>query len=63
MWQRISQIALSVLIAALALRLTDRVTRRTDPLPAVPIPNGYDTLLAIASKVRMPRGDLTAHRV
>ena len=58
MWQRISQISLGVLVAALALRLTDRLARRTDPLPAIPVPNGYETLLAIASEVRVPHGDL-----
>lgn len=59
MWQRISQISLGVLVAVLALKLTDRLARRTDPLPTIPIPNGYDTLLAIAGEVRMPHGDLT----
>ena len=36
MWQRIAQISLGVLVAALALKLTDRLARRTDSLPAIP---------------------------
>jgi hypothetical protein len=58
LWQRISQISLGVLVAVLALKLTDRLARRTDPLPVIPVPNGYDTLLTIAREVRVPHGDL-----
>ena len=58
MWKAISRIALALLVLVLVLRIADRLARRTDPLPIVPQPNGYDTLLAIACEVRAPRGDL-----
>jgi hypothetical protein len=58
MWKTISRVALTLLLLVLTFRIADRLARRSEPLPIVPQPNGYDSLLAIAREVRAPRGDL-----
>jgi len=58
MWKWISRISITALILLLALRLADWAARRAGPLPTVPQPNGYDTLLAVARGVSIPPGEL-----
>ena len=58
MWKIISRIFFTLLVLMLALRIADRLARRAGPLPTIPQPNGYDTLLAIAREGRAPHGDL-----
>ena len=58
MWKWIARIIITLAVLVLALRLADRLARRGHPLPAIPQPNGYDTLLAVAGEVSTPQGDL-----
>jgi hypothetical protein len=58
MWKWISRIVIGLGIVVLAVRGADRLARRGGPLPAIPQPNGYVTLLAVAGKVSSPHGDL-----
>ena len=57
-WEWISRILLALLVLVLVFRIADRLARRSDPLPTIPQPNGYDALLAIAREARAPRSDL-----
>jgi len=54
-----SKIILAAVLLLIAIKLADRAARRTDPLPAVPEPNAYETLVDVARKVETPAGDLT----
>lgn len=58
MWKWITRIIIAIAVLVLALKIADRTARRGDPLPPIPQPNGYDTLLAIAREVSVPQGDL-----
>ena len=58
MWKWISRIVISLAVLVLAVKAADRLARRGGALPAIPQPNGYDTLLAVAGKVSAPHGDL-----
>jgi hypothetical protein len=59
MWKWSSRLVISAAILLIALRLADRAARRASPLPTIPQPNGYDSLLAVAREVSAPKGDLT----
>lgn len=45
-------------VIAISLNLADRMARRGPPLPAVPRPNGYEMLLAIAHDLSVPQAEL-----
>lgn len=57
-WRWVARIGFGLLLVALVLELGDLLARRTDPLPAPPQPNGYTGLLAFASELSLPQGDL-----
>jgi hypothetical protein len=58
MWKWISRVIITLVVLLLAVRVADRLARRASPLPIVPHPNGYDTLLAVADDVTPPESDL-----
>jgi hypothetical protein len=58
MWKWISRTLIVLAVLTMALRTADRLSRRAGPLPTVPQPNGYDTLLEVAASVSTPQGDL-----
>jgi hypothetical protein len=58
MWKWVKRILLTAAVLIIALRFADRQARRATPLPPVPQPNGYETMLAVANDVRVPQGDL-----
>ena len=45
-------------ILVLALKVADRWVRHSGPLPEVPDPNGYVTLVEIAHRIQGPEGDI-----
>jgi hypothetical protein len=57
MWKWISRIIIALGVLVLALKGADRLARRGSPLPAIPEPNGYETLIAVAREVTVPQGD------
>jgi len=58
MWKWFTRIVIGVALLVLALKALDWVARRAESLPALPQPNGYDALLAIAATISKPSGDL-----
>jgi hypothetical protein len=58
MWKWVSRVVITIGVLLIALRIGDRLARRGSPLPPIPQPNGYETMLAVAREVRVPHGDL-----
>jgi hypothetical protein len=58
MWKWISRIVVTLAVVLVALRIADRLSRRTGSLPPLPAPNGYATLLTVAHQVSAPSGDV-----
>ena len=56
-WLR--RIGIILAFLSLAYQIVDALARRADSLPAVPKPNGYETLLVIANDLQLPKDDLT----
>jgi hypothetical protein len=46
-------------ILTIAFRLTDSAVRKAHSLPALPSPNGYDEILAVALEIKPAKPDLT----
>jgi len=49
---------MAVALIMLAVQIVDGLARRSGPLPSIPQPNGYETLLAVAHEVSLPQGDM-----
>ncbi len=58
MWKWASRVAITAAVLVIALRIADWAAHHAGPLPAVPQPNGYETLLAVGREVKAPEGDL-----
>jgi hypothetical protein len=58
MWKWVYRIGVGLLVLVLAYRISDFLARRSDPLPTLPNPNGYELLLTAAREVSVPHGEL-----
>lgn len=58
MRNKISNVLIVAALLLLMLKGANYLARRADPLPALPAPNGYEILLAEASKITLPGKDM-----
>jgi hypothetical protein len=60
LWRKwVHRIILGVAVGSLAFKGLDLLARRTGPLPTVPKPNAYADALAVAARIKLPRGEFS----
>jgi hypothetical protein len=58
-WKWVSRIVIWSAVCALAFQVADKWARRSGPLPDIPEPNGYETLISVARTITLPEDGLT----